>query len=118
MEERIIAFSEPLPELILKGEKDTTWRIDEPVPVKRTSDTDGIKEGDLLSLRNKKGDEFAKAKTVRIRRTNFANLSNEDLEGHEKFKSRDELYKQFSEYYKINVNNNTKIVVIKFELIR
>ncbi|MFA5071609.1 MAG: ASCH domain-containing protein [Candidatus Pacearchaeota archaeon] len=115
---RKITFSEPLPKLILTGEKTSTWRIDEPVPIKRTSDTEGIKVGDKLSLVNKNQKEFAKAITIKVNHIIFGKLTKSDLEGHEKFKSKKEMYNKFSEYYKIKVNDKTKIVVIKFKLLK
>jgi hypothetical protein len=115
---RKITFSEPLLKLILGRKKEATWRIDEPVPIKRTSDTDGIKIGDKLSLRDKSQKEFAKAITIKVNHTKFGELTKSDLEGHEKFKTKKEMYAKFSEYYKIKVNNKTKIVVIKFKLIK
>ena len=118
MKERIITFSEPLPGLILNGKKTTTWRIDEPVPIKRTSDTEGIAVGDILSLVNKEQKEFAKAETIAVNHTIFGKLTNKDLEEHEKFKSKKEMYSKFEEYYKIKINDNTKVVVIKFKLIK
>jgi hypothetical protein len=118
MKERIITFSEPLPELILSRKKNTTWRIDEPVPIKRTSDTKGIKKDDKLSLRNKFQKEFAKAVVINVTHTKFGLLTQEDLDGHEKFKSKAEMYKTYEEYYKIKINDNTKIVVIKFNLLK
>ena len=118
MKERIITFSEPLPNLILKRKKTTTWRIDEPVPIKRTSDTEGIKKGDKLSLRDKSQKEFARAITINVNPTKFSELTNDDLRGHEKFKSKKGMYDKYEEYYKIKINDNTKIVVIKFKLIK
>ena len=118
MKTRIITFSEPLPELILNGKKTTTWRIDEPAPIKRTSDTEGIKKGDKLSLVNKGQKEFAKAETIAVDHTIFGKLTNKDLEEHEKFKSKKEMYKKFREWYKIEINDETKIIIIKFKLIK
>jgi hypothetical protein len=118
MKERIITFSEPLPTLILSGKKTTTWRIDEPVPVKRASDTDRIKVGDSLSLCYNSREEFVKAITTKVNHTIFSKLTDEDLSEHEKFNSKKEMYKQFEKYYKIKVNDNTKVVVIKFKLLK
>lgn len=115
---RKITFSEPLPKMIIEGLKTSTWRIDEPVPIKRTSDTEGIKVGDKLSLVNKSQKEFAKAETTKVNNITFGKLTKSDLEGHEKFKTKKEMYDKFSEYYKIKVNDKTKIVIIKFKLLK
>ncbi|MFB6242292.1 MAG: hypothetical protein ABEJ36_05850 [Candidatus Nanosalina sp.] len=50
-----LKFSEPLPEKVLEGEKDTTWRID---------DEKGISVNDELSLRTVEGEEFTQAKVL------------------------------------------------------
>jgi hypothetical protein len=115
---RNITFSGALPNLILKGEKNTTWRIDEPVPIKRTSNTQGIKVGDKLSLRDNLQFEFAKAVVNRVTHTTMGSLKREDFDGHEKYSSRDEMYNQFGNYYHIKVNDDTKIVVIKFTVLK
>ena len=103
-----LKFSEPLPELILKKEKDTTWRI---------NDEKELSTGDELSLCHNSGEEFARAVVLWIKETTFENLTNEDYGGHEKFKSEEEMYATYSQYYKIEVTPQTKVKVIKFKLV-
>ncbi len=76
-------FSEPLPEMILKGKKDITWRI---------NNEKKVLPGDVISLCTNAGKEFAKAKVVWVKETTFRNLSREDFEGHEEFASPEEMY--------------------------
>ncbi|MDP7324146.1 MAG: ASCH domain-containing protein [Candidatus Woesearchaeota archaeon] len=101
-----LKFSEPLPKLILEGEKDTTWRI---------NDKQSIEFGDALSLCYNDGEEFAKAKVVSTRLTTFGELTAHDKEGHEKFSSDEEMYKKYSDYYKQDVTSKTSVKVIKFK---
>ncbi len=75
---KTLKFSEPLSNMILNGEKRTTWRI---------NDEKGITKGDVLSLCKKDGMEFAKARVIRTNETTFGKLTSEDKEGHEKFSS-------------------------------
>jgi hypothetical protein len=104
---KILKFSEPLPELILNGQKDTTWRV-----------TDhNIRVNDQLSLCHNNGEEFAKAKVLWVKQTTFGNVTDEDKKGHEKYKSDEELYKTFSGYYNKPITPQTELFVIKFKLI-
>ncbi len=63
-----LKFSEPLPEKILSGQKNTTWRI---------NDDKNIMVNDILSLCHKDGTEFAKAKVINVRETTLGDLTDE-----------------------------------------
>ncbi len=102
-----IKFADPLPNLILGGSKNTTWRI---------NDDKNIIEGDLLSLCHINGNEFSKAQVIEVRETTFGELTDHDKEGHEKFSSNEEMYQTYSRYYTIQVTSKTKLKVIKFKL--
>ncbi len=106
--EKVLKFAEPLPELILKKEKDTTWRI---------NDEKELSTGDELSLCHNSGEEFARAVVLWIKETTFENLTNEDYEGHEKFKSEEEMYETYEEYYQKEITPKTRVKVIKFKLV-
>lgn len=110
-----IYFAEPLPSLILKGKKNTTWRLDESHP-NRSSEINNLQVGDLLSLCNMKKTEFAQANVKSIKQTSFGFLSAEDKNGHEKFKSVKDMYDIYSRYYKRKITSDTKIKVIKFQM--
>ena len=103
-----LKFSDPLPELVLSGRKDTTWRI---------NDDKSLAPNDLLSMCYDNGKEFARAKILWTKETEFGRLTNEDKEGHEKFSSEREMYETYSGYYKIKVTPETKVKVIKYKLI-
>jgi uncharacterized protein YqfB (UPF0267 family) len=66
-----LRFAEPLPNLILDGQKDTTWRI---------NDDKEISTGDKLSLCYNDEQEFAQAEVIWIKETTFENLTHEDKE--------------------------------------
>jgi hypothetical protein len=97
------------PGLILNGEKNTTWRI---------NDEKNLSVGDGISLCGKNGKEFSKAKIISVKEKMFKELKPEDVEGHEKFSSEEEMYKTYSRYYKIEVGPKTKLKVIKFQVIK
>jgi hypothetical protein len=116
---KILLFAEPLPELVLKGIKTSTWRVDD----KRNTPFIKLKliEGDELSLCRNDGSEFAKAIVVSIEKTTFGQLNKEEMEGHEKFASDEEMYKTYSGYYKflnIPIDSKTKLKIIRFKLLK
>ncbi|MCK5107688.1 MAG: ASCH domain-containing protein [Nanoarchaeota archaeon] len=102
-----LKFAEDLPQKILEGSKTCTWRI---------NDNKNISVDDELLFTNNNKEPFAKAKVTSVLVTKFKNLSDKDWVGHEKFNSKDEMYKTYSGYYKFKVNEETEVKIIKFEL--
>ncbi|MEX0920363.1 MAG: ASCH domain-containing protein [Candidatus Pacearchaeota archaeon] len=106
---KTLKFKEKLAKMILKGEKTNTWRL---------FDDKNLSEGDEISLvvsETKK--EFGKAKLIKVIEKKFDNLEEKDLQGHEKFSSKDEMYETYSGYYKTKVGPKTKLKIIFFNLI-
>ncbi len=103
-----LKFAEPLPELVLGGTKNTTWRI---------NDKKEITEGDTLSLCYNDGQEFAKAVTTNVREITFGELTQDDKNGHEAFANDEEMYATYSHYYNIVVTPTTNVKIIKFKLL-
>lgn len=103
-----LKFRENLSKLILNGEKTTTWRL--------FDDKDLKQEDELSLLVWETKEEFAKAKIVEVREVAFKDLTDEDWDGHEKFENSEEMYKTYSSYYNTEVNQNTLVKIIKFEL--
>ena len=114
-----LLFATGLPELVLSGEKTTTWRVDDPKNIPFVSLN--VKVGDQLSFcRNDSGAEFAKAVILAIEKTTFGNLSKEEKEGHEKFASEKEMYETYNRYYTalgIPIIPDTKIKILRFRLL-
>lgn len=106
---KILNFSEPLPGMILSGEKTATWRIDD---AKKRD----VQIGDSLSLCRNDGKEFAMAVATEVFEKKFSELTEKDKQGHEKYASDKEMYGQFSKWYKKKVNGDTIVKVIKFRL--
>ncbi len=105
---KVLRFFEPLPEMILAGKKDTTWRY---------QDDKMLKEGDILSLVDRARHEFAKARVLWTRDTTFEHLRPEDTAGHEPFSSVEQMLEIYSGYYNVKVTLQTPIKVVKFALI-
>lgn len=103
-----LKFAEPLPEMVLEGEKDTTWRID---------DEREITVDDKLSLQDTDGEEFAKAKVLWTKMTTFDRLTEEDKEGHESFSSQEKMLGTYSNYYDMEVKPETEVKIVKFKLL-
>lgn len=106
---KTLKFRKNLSELILKNEKTTTWRI---------FDDKDIKKGDIIKfLIWETKEEFANAKIVNVIEKKFKDLDEDDLDGHEKFSSKDKMYETYSTYYNKTVDENTLVKIIKFNLI-
>ena len=106
---KTLKFREELSKLILKNEKTTTWRI---------FDDKDIQVGDIMQfLVWETKEPFSVAKIVDVVEKKFKELNKEDWDGHEKFENKEEMYKTYSKYYNREVDENTIIKIIKFELV-
>lgn len=103
-----LKFADPLPQKVLDGEKDTTWRID---------DEKEITVNDRILLQDSDENEFGRAKVLWTKKTTFGRLTQEDKKGHETYESNKEMYQTYSDYYEMEVGAKTPLKVIKFELI-
>ena len=102
-----LRFADPLPELVLSGEKNATWRID---------DDKNLQIGDILSLQRMDDTEFGRAEVTGIKDTKFGELTEEDKIGHEKFLSDDDMLRTYSDYYNMAVFLDTSLKIVRFEL--
>ena len=106
---KTLKFRNELCKLILINEKTTTWRI---------FDDKDIKQGDIMQFLVWETQEiFANAKIVDVVEKKFKELNEQDWDGHEKFETMEEMYATYSKYYNKEVNENTIVKIIKFELI-
>ncbi|MFC1623537.1 ASCH domain-containing protein [Patescibacteria group bacterium] len=107
---KTLKFRKKLSELILKGGKNATWRL---------FDDKDLSAGDEVSFVVwETNEEFAKVKIIDVKETTFGELTDEDWKGHEKFNSEKEMYDTYSKYYNREVNKNSPVKIIKFELLR
>ena len=106
---KTLKFIEKLSKLILSGEKTTTWRL---------FDDKDLQVGDEVSFLVKETlEEFAQARLTEVKVTTFENLTADDFDGHEKYDSKEEMYKVYSGYYQREVDKNSPVKIIKFELL-
>ncbi len=105
-----LKFNPLLIKRVIKGEKTSTWRL---------FDDKNLKKGDYLQLLHSETKErFALAVIKEVKETTFRNFSNKDLLGHETYASRQLMLDTYSKYYSRKVTENTKVKIIKFELLQ
>lgn len=105
---KTLKFQDKLADMIIEGEKTITWRI---------NDDKDIQEGDEIALiRRPSMKEFGRAEVIKVKETTFGEMAPEDYEGHEKFKTKDEMYKTYSKYYNMEVTPKTKLKVITLRI--
>ena len=93
----------------MSGQKSSTWRL---------WDDKDLTTGDIVEFGNSETREvFAKAEITKVVEKQFKDLNEEEKEGHEKYESEEELFKQFEKYYGKPVNNDTVFKIIWFKLI-
>lgn len=106
---KTLKFKEKLSKLILSGEKTTTWRL---------FDDKDLQVGDEVSFLVKETlEEFAKVRLIEVKENVFGNLTADDFDGHEKYSSSEEMYQIFSKFYQRDVDKNSPVKIIKFELL-
>jgi len=110
MGSKTLKFRKDLVHLILSGEKNITWRI---------NDEKDIKVDDIVTLINWNTHQvFGKAKIVNVIAKKIGDISAEDFQGHEKFRNREEMLETYRKYYGKQVNNDTVVKIIEFQLIK
>lgn len=106
---KTLKFTPELVELILAGNKTTTWRL---------FDDKNLSEGDALELCEKiSGKPFARAIIHHVQESLLGSITPEQLEGHEKYASYDEMIAAYRGYYGPEVSDETVVKIIKFQLI-
>jgi hypothetical protein len=98
---KLVKFRDNLIPLILTGEKNSTWRL---------FDDKNLSKGDEIELREfGKDSSFAQAKIIKATEKPFKDLTAGDRLGHETFRSSEEMYKTYSNYYNTDVSAETKV---------
>lgn len=105
---KTLKFTQNLVPLILAGEKTSTWRL---------FDDKDLQTGDELEFLNKEtGEHVAYATATKVIERPMGRLKKEEIEGHEKYASSDEMYATFSKYYDQPIGPDTTVKIIWFEL--
>ncbi len=104
-----LKFEHSLVQMILEGRKTATWRI---------FDDKDLQIGDGLQLVEfETGEVFAKAEIVGVKEKKMSEITEEDFDGHETYKNREEMLKTYQGYYGDRVNWDTAIKMISFKLV-
>jgi len=105
---KTLKFASPLVPKILSGEKTSTWRL---------FDDKNLQKGDeLIFIEKETGKEFIKAIIISVSEQKFNDLTDIDLQGHERFESDEKMYEAYKKYYKLEVTPDTVLKVIHFQL--
>ena len=84
----------------------------------RLFDDKDLVEGDELELVNSdSGEVFSRAIITEVLYKKLEDVDDIDLDGHEKWDSKDEMLQSLKKYYGDKVNLDTMVKVIKFQLV-
>jgi len=105
---KTVKFTSVLADLILKGEKTSTWRL---------FDDKDLQIGDKLVFQVKEtGVDFANAEILDIKEKKLVDITEEDSVGHEPFRSKEEMLETYKKYYGDEVTLDTIVKMISFNL--
>ena len=108
-EMKTLKFKPNLAKQILSGEKTLTWKL---------FDDKDLQIGDRLNFIDQEtGENFAKAEIANVIEKTLEEVTENDYEGHEKYKSDEEMLKTYKKYYGDKVTLDTPLKIIKFKLI-
>ena len=106
---KTLKFIPELRDMILAGEKDTTWR---------PFDDKNLKSGDVIELLTSGTQEkFATAVAVEVKSKTFGELDNDDWDGHEKFSSKKEMFETYTKYMQRPVTPESPLKIVKLKII-
>ena len=107
---KTLKFKDYLVPKILDGSKIITWRLfdDKNLQVKDK----------LIFVNSDTGKEFAKAEIIGGREKKLSEVAETDFEeGHEKYKSQDDMLAHYRDYYGDKVDLNSVIKIVKYKLL-
>ena len=103
-----LKFNPRIIQEILNGESFLTFRLEHK----------NISKEDVCEFLNSKDNKkFAEAKIVNVSKKKFKDIIPSEWK-HERFTTRQEMYKTYEKYYKKPVNENTDIYIYEFKLIK
>jgi len=104
---KTLKFAPDLVEKILAGTKTSTWRL---------FDDKDLQQGDKLLFLNKETlEEFGTAVITSLYTRTLGTLTDEDWEGHERYKSDEEMYATYRSYYGDQISENSEVKILSFE---
>ena len=109
MENKKVKSRNHLAEMILSGEKTTTWRL---------FDDKDLSVGDKIDLINwNTTEKFGEAEILEVLEKSLNELEDSDFMGHEKFESTEQMYEIYKKYYGDEVTPETIVKIIRFKLL-
>ncbi|MES3005454.1 MAG: ASCH domain-containing protein [Patescibacteria group bacterium] len=105
---KTLKFVSYLADMITRGEKTTTWRF--------FDDKEILESDDFVFINKETGKEFAKVIITSVKEKAFADLNEEDKNGHERFKNEEEMYAMYRRYYGDKIFPDTNVKIVKFKL--
>ena len=110
-----IKLDHELAQLVVADKKTSTWRLFDD---KDLSVNDVIEFIDKVNPRDKSTwVTCARARIDQVTEKRFKDLVDADYEGHNPYKSKEEMYKTFSGYYNVEVDDETPLKIITFTLL-
>lgn len=105
---KTLKFADNLVDKILNGSKTVTWRF---------FDDKDLTLGDILEFVNSdNGKKFAQAEIIFIKQKKFSDIEENDFDGHETYKNKDEMLEVYKSYYGDRVSWDTIVKIIKFKI--
>lgn len=106
---KIVKFKDFKAQWILEGTKTSTMRL---------FDDKDLAVGDILDLFNSDTKEsFAKANVAEVLFRSLGEVDDVDLDGHEKWESKQHMLQTLQGYYGDRVDFNTPVKIVRFKLI-
>jgi hypothetical protein len=106
---KTLKFKDAKAKMILAGEKTATLRL---------FDDKGLSVGDVLELINSDtGEKFGRAQITFVIEKSIKDIEESDLQGHEKYKNKEDVLENLRSYYGDKVSLNTPAKIIYFGLI-
>ena len=103
---KTLKFYSKLVPLILSREKTTTFRM---------FDDKNLTEGDVLQFVEKEsGQHFGNATIVSVVEKRLCDMIDVDLDGHEKYESREKMYEDYRNIYGDRVTPEAMVKIVKF----
>ena len=104
-----LKFAPDLVPLVKNGSKTSTFRL---------FDDKNLQVGEIVEfIQRPELTVFAKAEIVEVTKKPFGNMTKKDMEGHEKYSSKKEMYDTYTSYYSKKVNDDTEITIYRFKLL-
>lgn len=106
---KTLKFAPDLVPLVLSGAKTSTWRMWDDKNISGNDVIEFLEYGDNIA--------FATAQVTSVVEKPFGELTDEDKKGHETFKTAEDMYETYTNYYKKPVGPETIVKIIHFKLL-